>query len=333
LRLIDVKEGYLVTFDKASTQIPRYIALSYMWGSVKGPSLLIENLSELHQQHAVRDLALPRTIVDAIEAVERLGEQFLWVDALCITQDDLPEKPDLIPRMDFIYSKALLTIIAAAGSDANSGLPGIRPGTRSFLPMSFTMGPIHFLPTLARSWEQFDHSQGTRWSTRGWTFQEGHLSKRRLIFTTEQVLWTCGHMTRCEETCLEGLERFHPFGLSLMSTFTRGSALRDRVAVWQDKSLQFYIHAYSQKLLSFEGDRLNAFKGILSHVSQTSRDHFFADLPGSYFGKKLKWEGFSPFPILDERGLATNSQSDSNKHYPFPSWSWLAWKSQTIPFT
>jgi hypothetical protein len=66
---------------------------------------------------------------------------------------------------------------------------------------------------------------------------------------------------------------------------------------------------------------------------QTSGDHFFAGLPCSYFREKLKWEGFSPFPVLDERGLARNSQSDSNRHYPFPSWSWLAWKSQTIPFT
>ena len=181
------------------------------------------------------------------------------------------------------------------------------------------MGPIHFLPTLSRTWEQFNLSQGRRWSTRGWTFQEGHLSKRRLIFTAEQVLWTCGHMSRCEETCLEGQETFYAFGFSAGSPLTPGSLLRDRIAVWQDRSLQVYIHAYSQKQLSCEGDRLNAFKGILSHVSHISGDLFLAGLPCSYFGEKLKWEGFSPFPLLDKHGLEGNDRPDSKRHYPFPS--------------
>jgi hypothetical protein len=47
------------------------------------------------------------------------------VDALCIVQDDEQSKHIEMSRMDQIYRNAYLTIIAAAGKDANAGLPGV----------------------------------------------------------------------------------------------------------------------------------------------------------------------------------------------------------------
>jgi len=55
-----------------------------------------------------------------------MGERYLWVDALCIIQDDSMDKEWQIARMGSIYSSAVFTIVAACGVDADAGLPGVR---------------------------------------------------------------------------------------------------------------------------------------------------------------------------------------------------------------
>lgn len=102
----------------------KYAALSYVWGREPFFNLTKSNVSRLRQPGSLQDYArqLPKTIADAILFVRRIGERYLWVDSLCIVQDDRDQKHGLIDNMDFIFSGALLTIIAATGKDANSGL-------------------------------------------------------------------------------------------------------------------------------------------------------------------------------------------------------------------
>ena len=73
---------------------------------------------------------IPKTILDAIYFTEKISERYLWVDSLCIIQDDAEAKHHQIRRMDEIYSGATATIIAANGENANSRLPGLERGTR-----------------------------------------------------------------------------------------------------------------------------------------------------------------------------------------------------------
>jgi Heterokaryon incompatibility protein (HET) len=73
---------------------------------------------------------LPKTVQHAIELVKALGERFLWIDALCLIQNDTVAMWRGIEAMDLIYEKAALCIIAASGDNANAGLPGVRKSTR-----------------------------------------------------------------------------------------------------------------------------------------------------------------------------------------------------------
>ena len=130
IRFVDVIDNCLVQkYEKC-----RYIALSYLWGRCKNFQTLKENVACLEEKGGLLAFAekIPLTIRDAILLTRQLGERYLWVDALCIVQDDERNKMEAIANMDTVYHHALLTIIAGGGSDANAGLPGVRSRTRTF---------------------------------------------------------------------------------------------------------------------------------------------------------------------------------------------------------
>jgi hypothetical protein len=62
---------------------------------------------------------VPQTVEDAISVVKELGEQFLWVDAYCIDQNDPAEREHMISNMHHIY------VCAVFGTSSDSGLPGV----------------------------------------------------------------------------------------------------------------------------------------------------------------------------------------------------------------
>ncbi|OCL10873.1 hypothetical protein AOQ84DRAFT_256171, partial [Glonium stellatum] len=123
IRVIDVKRGCLVHIPSSS----RYFALSYVWGTAKTLQTVEANVRKLEQEGAFSSCSneLPNTVRNVIKFVSQIGERHLWIDALCIVQDNPLEKMDLINQMDKIYQNAFLTIVAAAGRDANAGLPGV----------------------------------------------------------------------------------------------------------------------------------------------------------------------------------------------------------------
>lgn len=84
----------------------RYLALSYVWGNMVTFQTLKTDFCELEEDGSilrVRD-RLPQVINDAITLISALEDRFLWVDALCIVQDDERDKQARIPHMGMIYS-------------------------------------------------------------------------------------------------------------------------------------------------------------------------------------------------------------------------------------
>ncbi|EON68494.1 hypothetical protein W97_07704 [Coniosporium apollinis CBS 100218] len=119
--LIDVRRKCLVR----STTASRYFAPSYVWGSVSQLQATTSNFESLtvHQALQHHSRAIPKVIKDAMEAMYSLGETYLWVDSLCILQDDVSVKHHQIANMAAIYSGAVLTIATVAARNANSSLP------------------------------------------------------------------------------------------------------------------------------------------------------------------------------------------------------------------
>ena len=130
---------------------------------------------------------ITRTLKDAMYLCELLGQRYLWVDTLCIKQDSNEDKGQQIENMGLVYSCAELTIVSAAGSDSNGGLPGLRTGSRatqacveSLSGLQITSARQSFMPCISNS----------TWQSRGWTFQEKALSQRLLVFTQHKYFIT-----------------------------------------------------------------------------------------------------------------------------------------------
>ncbi|KAI4863372.1 heterokaryon incompatibility protein-domain-containing protein [Hypoxylon rubiginosum] len=124
IRLIDVEERKVIF---TSQQEQEYVALSYVWGEGTEGSLTSATVERFSSSHGIPDdlEVIPSTILDAIRLVRDIGFRYLWVDSLCILQDEDHDKLRSLPHMDSIYSCASLVIIAAAGKNAQAGLPGV----------------------------------------------------------------------------------------------------------------------------------------------------------------------------------------------------------------
>lgn len=153
-----------------------YAALSYVWG--QRPEDLVD---------------WPATVLDAVAVSRTMGLRYLWVDRLCINQSDPVEKDYLISRMTTIYEYAELSIVSAAGSGASDGLPGIRSTPRKSQPKILLENGSLLVSALQDPRQEILASE---YWTRGWTYQEGVLSNRRLVFTEHQMYWEC----RCMAT-------------------------------------------------------------------------------------------------------------------------------------
>lgn len=250
-----------------------YVALSYVWGSNRSRDVDESFQQDLHGRR------LPQVVQDAMKVVRMLGMQFLWVDRYCINNTEPATKYYMISNMDAIYEAAYLTIIAASGSDDEYGLPSVSKSHKEleggFVPPWSSVYHRHH--------KQIEQSA---WSKRGWTYQEGLLSRRRLIFT---------------DVCV--------------TLHYRGN---DRVS--SSSGIFFHINEYSKRSLTYTSDMLNAFLGVLRAYERSwpPAMHvwgvpFLLDSDGNIGqpGYGLLWRGDLGYSLRRIQGL--------------PSWTWAGW--------
>ncbi|KAH8891766.1 HET-domain-containing protein, partial [Thozetella sp. PMI_491] len=156
-----------------------FVALTYVWGGVNQPKLTENTAPLLMRDGGLRTIwaKIPATVRDAIEVCEKLGERYLWVDALCIMQDSVQDMKIQILRMREIYSAAKCTIAAVSGETADEGLLGSPPSKD---PNSFDS--LQSLETFLKT---------SPWSSRAWCYQEKVLSHRMILFTSTGVYMQC----------------------------------------------------------------------------------------------------------------------------------------------
>ena len=165
-RVIDVRDECLVETPSHYA----YLTLSYVWGrsemGMEMPTATNSNISILQRKRAFSKIHLPATVRDAIYACRRLGHRYLWVDSLCIIQDDNSELRDQINHMYDIYSGSYLTFVAPLGEHANVGLPGVGKDNQRTLQRGILYQGMEIIEVLPLLHDVLKHCI---WSTRAWT--------------------------------------------------------------------------------------------------------------------------------------------------------------------
>jgi hypothetical protein len=313
-RVIDVN-------GRCVTEAPlgcRYFALSYVWGTSTTFRCTTENFDTLREQNSFNKFSIPNTIQDAMTLISSIGESYLWVDAVCIIQDDESDKAEQIAQMELIYSGAIAAIIAAGGDNSSSGIPGIVNRERDIYQEPVQVGNDLYLKKLLETGTG-GHVKHTTWSTRAWTFQERLFSRRAIIFTRDQSYWDCSKATYCEEVKLELMPTEESRNVIIEGSDEQSEQGESRFSI---KNLGSYISQYSSRHLTFQEDALSAISGIISRMSFLESVEFHWGLPRLYFGGALCWHGTSS---RRKGTCAILTKSKSIRHVPFPSWSWLGW--------
>jgi hypothetical protein len=283
----------------------------------------------------------------------------LWLISIrfCIDADKPDEKHDQIRRMGDIYRAAEFTIVAAPGSSGAAGIPGVGSSTRDPQHTS-RMKKITLLPTLPHP--TFSISN-TTWATRGWTYQEAVLSRRRIVFTSQQVYFECGAMQ-----CVEALDHYAtprkdsglfgnpsasalfyrtgqfsgdneviPFGYrNMRNKFQSGK--KDNVLSALER-LWHQIEEYSSRQLTFDHDGLNAFVGILGDACLNNKLVLYhvmglpVLLASMHFMmlQTLLWStGRFKQSTSNNVSIGAFTLSDPSIRRPsLPSWSWAGWRA------
>jgi hypothetical protein len=97
----------------------RWAALSYVWGGDQIIKTTVSSLSKMNESFAIR--TLPQTLQDAFTVCRKIGLQYLWIDCLCIVQDDEDDLARELATMPQIYQRAWVTISASTANHVDTG--------------------------------------------------------------------------------------------------------------------------------------------------------------------------------------------------------------------
>ncbi|KAK4644525.1 hypothetical protein QC761_0053600 [Podospora bellae-mahoneyi] len=298
LRCIDVKLNCVVELN----HIVPYVALSYVWGSVPNFRITKANRKELQYRDSINKAwnLIPETIRDAITLTRKLGLRYLWVDSLCLVQNDPSDLEPGIELMDQVYERAWVTVVAASGFDANAGLPGIETGSREVGCLAHEIKPGIFLgkiTSIGLSMHESPHM------TRAWTLQERILSRRNLYFFRDQVVFRCNRV-EYHERLNDNLAQFDQVVPRAM----------DHLGESAFTALRVYgslIRQYSGRSLGNDADVLRAMGGIMRRVSIKVGYPVVQGLPVAHLDIFLLFKGNN---VIRRPG--------------FPSYSWAGWRGE-----
>ncbi|KAK2050125.1 HET-domain-containing protein, partial [Colletotrichum somersetense] len=200
----------------------KYLTLSHRWGDTGATGLTWGNMAEFRKQIPISTLS--KTFKDAILITRCLGFRFLWIDFLCINQDDTVEKANEIGRMHSIERNSQLNLSATTGElglvfprNPLSVLPVLLKKNTTKSP-DIKAGEEEFLMVSPGPWETFvDLGLLNR---RAWVLQERLLAPRVLHCCYNMVYWEC--------PCLHASET-DPFGTMDHDEVTNSIYLRTNI--------------------------------------------------------------------------------------------------------
>ncbi|KAH0837400.1 hypothetical protein FOPE_04966 [Fonsecaea pedrosoi] len=303
-----------------------YAALSYCWGPDKNLKTSSTNLARHAAGIDAEDL--PQTLQDVVRVVDSLGLTLLWIDALCILQDDEHDKATEIATMDKVYANATVTVAASRAVTAQAGFLADRPdpwptGSRELFELPYCLadgqtGSIVLGPDFNRPDEPLDF--------RAWAYQERLLSPRILDFGAVNTRWICCQSVESDRYAFtdgwDGLNTLNTVRDDLKSKHiselyekSKGgkltkppmTAFRD---LWSD-----IVQQYTARTIGVAEDRLLALGGVAKQFGTILDDDYKAGFWSSTLAHSLMWTRIEHWKHEPET---------PHSKYIAPSWSWAS---------
>jgi Heterokaryon incompatibility protein (HET) len=315
-RILDLSGDDFIKLYVTKSENERYACLSHSWGGIVPCQTLKENCDKHQERINISDL--PATFRDVVGYVRRLGIRFLWIDSLCIVQDDINDWRRECIKMYSVYRNAALTIAATKSRDSRAGLftaaekqfMGQRVGD---IDVTFNEGrtdectekcDLFLRQTLYETHDAFHrHIPGEQDNLpllgRGWVFQERLLSPRVLHFGSQELIWECAESSFCE--CQDVSD----------SASTLKKEHSEEIP--SEKWWQELVNDYSALNLTFPSDRLPALSGIAKeYYKHRPSDRYIAGMWESSIYKDMLWR-------VKER-----NRNEKLIEWRAPSWSWVS---------
>lgn len=289
-----------------------YTTLSHRWGVT--PPLTTTTATLEERMNGIDPNSLPKTFQDAIHITRSLTIRYLWIDSLCIVQDDDADWEHESAHMAAVYEGAHLTIAATAAANGNAGcLRPFQPSER----FEF-QDTTYFVRMVCNEHFEAIDPDGKRnvapLTQRGWAFQESLLSKRLLHFGKNQLFWKCASRHASEDGLMDHYEKDLSLPLRLsdsatpvgLRTFLETKSRDERYYSWHR-----LVEHYSARRFTYIKDKLAALAGIVSIFQTLVDDLPLAGLWKNHLHCSLLWE-VSNFEIVTK----------VNSELGIPSWSW-----------
>lgn len=304
-----------------------YTALSYCWGNPKDNMITTSKNIGRHEDEGIQLSSIPQTIKDAIHITRELEIPYIWVDALCIIQDDDDDWEKEARKMRHVYADAHLVISATRSASVNQGIFGLRKAVTSDtgyykrqVPDSFAaervelhvegngaFGPIHVREALNHGVASIGTPDCNAHPllNRAWAFQERLLATRTVHFGADEIIWECQEKTLCE--CQSSPLRnsgnfFHP--ASIQSCENPGVR-------WQ-----ILVRDYTHLSLTHVRDKLAALEGISQCCQSPRLGKYCFGLWEDYILYHMLWKPISSHP--------STIPDEDKSVFLGPSWSWVS---------
>ncbi|KAL9088433.1 MAG: hypothetical protein Q9165_006157 [Trypethelium subeluteriae] len=296
----------------------KYACLSYCWGKSRPFVTTTSNRAQRADGFAIDDL--PATLRDAVYFTRNLGLRYLWVDALCILQDDRGDWERESANMNRVYGQSYVTLCASHAADINEGLStqldqaqdgpcllkGTYDGTESSLWVRRELSHHQFISLN-------DAAPGT-WAEdryplmeRAWALQEHLLSPRVIQFATHEPVWECWE----HSSCLCGrLNQSKPARSFVLRPSSSQEGFDELTETWKN-----VLRAYSSRAATDPGDKLPALSGLAHSLEDRMGSRYLAGLWDRNLVNDLLW--YKPPSALKRSPYAI-------EEYRAPSWSWAS---------
>lgn len=304
----------LVYADEIGT-VP-YFTLSHCWGSSQPLRLTKDNISLLSKPSPV--YRLPKTYGHALAIVNSLGHKYLWIDSLCIIQDDDQDWETESSIMGYIYNHAVCNIAAAWAAGSGDGCFSTRDPTTvcpTFITPGFKVDDSStFQISGGIDFPYYNDITQAPLNKRGWVVQERYLAWRQLSFAKRQLYWECHELSASEEFPYghpvrkhdSSVVRFKPEEIPLKPSLYSNRGAHTRLG-WAE-----LVELYSGCQLTRVSDKLVALSGLANHLQDKVDDVYISGLWRKDICQQLCWEP----------RFLSNSPRTTTQGRIAPTWSW-----------